>query len=540
MGPIGPIGPRGEKGETGEQGLQGIQGPKGNTGDTGPMGPVGPQGERGEKGDRGDIGPAGPSNTLSIGTVTKGDDADATITGTSPNQTLNLVLPKGDKGDTGNRGPQGIQGIQGPPGQDGAIQYTAGDGIDITNNTISALNDTYFVNDNSEQNPFVFAGKKKGVYFFNNIDYFNGDTINTPPLYFKLEASDVSDFEKALKYGYLIIPQDIPAANISSGITLAIALVNTAETNYQGRYSVGRFLSQAGTGRSHVSFSAYKDYQYVPMGFSGNISTQLAFSTLPSTSKGPTNDSHLTRKKYVDDLVATKQNVLTAGTGITITNDVISATGGVNTIEQDTNINDLDPGVYICDGNYKLYWGSGSYVQPKGILEVASHTTSTSRNFSIITKSFNYYSPTSSGGSSYPHIFVGEAPSNSTPTIKRLDTLASNDVATAYTSGLMSSTDKAKLNGISAGAEVNVQADWNESDTNSDSYIQNKPTIPIVPTNVSAFTNDAGYLTSHQDVSGKEDKTNKVTSINSSSTDTQYPSAKCVYDAIYGALNSSY
>lgn len=276
------------------------------------------------------------------------------------------------------------------------------------------------------------------------------------------------------------------------------------------------------------------------MGFSGNVSTQLAFSTLPSTSKGPTNDSHLTRKKYVDDLVATKQNVLTAGTGITITDDVISATGGVNTIEQDTNIKDLDPGVYICDGNYKLYWESGAYVQPKGILEVASHTTSTSRNFSIITKSFSYYTPTSSGSSSYPHLFVGEAPSNSTPTIKRLDTLASDDVATAYTKGLMSSTDKAKLNGIATGAEVNVQADWNESDTSSDSYIQNKPTIPTVPTNVSAFTNDAGYLTSHQDVSGKEDKTNKVTSISSSSTDTQYPSAKCVYDAIYGALNSSY
>lgn len=33
-------------------------------------------------------------------------------------------------------------------------------------------------------------------------------------------------------------------------------------------------------------------------------------------------------------------------------------------------------------------------------------------------------------------------------------------------------------------------------------------------------------------VSGKEDTTNKVTSISSSSTDTQYPSAKCVYDLI--------
>ena len=31
---------------------------------------------------------------------------------------------------------------------------------------------------------------------------------------------------------------------------------------------------------------------------------------------------------------------------------------------------------------------------------------------------------------------------------------------------------------------------------------------------------------------GKEDTSNKVTSLSSSSTDTQYPSAKCVYDEI--------
>lgn len=38
--------------------------------------------------------------------------------------------------------------------------------------------------------------------------------------------------------------------------------------------------------------------------------------------------------------------------------------------------------------------------------------------------------------------------------------------------------------------------------------------------------------TAIQDVSGKEEKANKVTSLSSSSTDTQYPSAKCVYDIV--------
>lgn len=39
-------------------------------------------------------------------------------------------------------------------------------------------------------------------------------------------------------------------------------------------------------------------------------------------------------------------------------------------------------------------------------------------------------------------------------------------------------------------------------------------------------------LTSHQDISGKEDSSNKVTSLSSSSTNTQYPSAKLVYDQL--------
>ena len=39
-------------------------------------------------------------------------------------------------------------------------------------------------------------------------------------------------------------------------------------------------------------------------------------------------------------------------------------------------------------------------------------------------------------------------------------------------------------------------------------------------------------ITSHQDISGKENTSNKVTSLSSSSTDTQYPSAKAVYDLV--------
>jgi hypothetical protein len=42
--------------------------------------------------------------------------------------------------------------------------------------------------------------------------------------------------------------------------------------------------------------------------------------------------------------------------------------------------------------------------------------------------------------------------------------------------------------------------------------------IPVVPTNVSAFNNDAGYLTAHQDISGKEDKVDIVSASGSTLT----------------------
>ena len=39
--------------------------------------------------------------------------------------------------------------------------------------------------------------------------------------------------------------------------------------------------------------------------------------------------------------------------------------------------------------------------------------------------------------------------------------------------------------------------------------------IPTVPTNISAFTNDAGYLTEHQDISGKQDVISDLETIRS-------------------------
>lgn len=141
--PKGDTGEKGEVGPRGEQGIQGNPGPinsikigrveKGEEASVTIVGespnqilnfvlPIGPKGNTGEKGDQGPKGEqgiqgeTGATTSLSIGRVSSGEEASATIIGEAPDQILNLVLPKGDKGEKGNVGPQGEQGIQGNPG----------------------------------------------------------------------------------------------------------------------------------------------------------------------------------------------------------------------------------------------------------------------------------------------------------------------------------------------------------------------------------------------------------------------------------------
>ena len=68
-----------------------------------------------------------------------------------------------------------------------------------------------------------------------------------------------------------------------------------------------------------------------------------------------------------------------------------------------------------------------------------------------------------------------------------------SDANYVHTDNNFTTALKNKLNGIATGAEVNVQSDWNITDTSSDAFIKNKPAIP---TKTSDITNDSGFITS--------------------------------------------
>lgn len=64
-------------------------------------------------------GDPGPANTLTIGTVATGaagSSASATVTGSAPNQTLNLAIPKGDPGAAGSPTAYELRGAGSPYG----------------------------------------------------------------------------------------------------------------------------------------------------------------------------------------------------------------------------------------------------------------------------------------------------------------------------------------------------------------------------------------------------------------------------------------
>jgi len=74
-----------------------------------------------------------------------------------------------------------------------------------------------------------------------------------------------------------------------------------------------------------------------------------------------------------------------------------------------------------------------------------------------------------------------------------------SEIKTAYESNTntnaFTDSEKTKLTGIATGAEVNVQANWTETDSGSDAYIQNKPT-----TITSAEQTKLGHITVSQAV----------------------------------------
>lgn len=80
-------------------------------------------------------------------------------------------------------------------------------------------------------------------------------------------------------------------------------------------------------------------------------------------------------------------------------------------------------------------------------------------------------------GATAGDIAVLDATGNLTDTgVSATDLVHDSDYV--HTDNNFTDADASKLSGIESGAQANVQADWNQTDTSADDYIKNKPTIP--------------------------------------------------------------
>lgn len=100
-----------------------------------------PRGDVGAAGTAGATGPAGPANNLTISSVTTGNagtSASVTISGTSPNQALSFTIPRGDVGATGSTGATGAAGTAASISIGTTTTGAAGTSASVTNSGTSS------------------------------------------------------------------------------------------------------------------------------------------------------------------------------------------------------------------------------------------------------------------------------------------------------------------------------------------------------------------------------------------------------------------
>ena len=105
-----------------------------------------------------------------------------------------------------------------------------------------------------------------------------------------------------------------------------------------------------------------------------------------------------------------------------------------------------------------------------------------------------------------------------------VDTNESDNTITISVTNEFTDAHETKLDGIEDGAEANVQPNWNEVDTNSDAFIQNKPTLfsgdygdltsqPFIPDETDIYDYTAGFITDGNGITIDENDTSNTITI---------------------------
>jgi hypothetical protein len=159
-----------------------------------------------------------------------------------------------------------------------------------------------------------------------------------------------------------------------------------------------------------------------------------------------------------------KQDVLTPGTGISITNNVISATVDPQ-VQADWTQSDSSAVDFIKN-------------KPQNLVQDANYVH-TDNNFTNADKS--KLDNIQAGAEANVQANWSETDTAADSYIQNKPANLVQDANYVHTDNNFTTSEKTKLAGIQAGAEQNVQSDWNQSDSSADDFIKNKPVIPEIP-----------------------------------------------------------
>lgn len=157
-----------------------------------------------------------------------------------------------------------------------------------------------------------------------------------------------------------------------------------------------------------------------------------------------------------------KQDTLTAGDNITITNNVISATAAPQLNADWTATEGVQEILHKPD--LSIYATQSDLADKQDTLTAGDNITITNNVISAASQV--------------------NADWNATEGVSAIINKPQNLVQDAnyvHTDNNFTTSEKTKLAGIEAGAEQNVQSDWTCEDTSSDQYILHRPSIPVVP-----------------------------------------------------------
>ena len=431
----------------------------------GPQGPAGPQGEQGPAGPQGEQGPAGP----------QGEQG-----------------PAGPQGEQGPAGPQGEQGPAGPQGEQGPAGPQGEPGVGVAQ-TLSLEGNNLTISDgNTVTLPAGFSG-----------DY--NDLTNTPQI--PTIPTQVSAFENDANY---ITAEDVPAipTNVSAFTNDAGYLTSFTEQQVLTISNDTLFL----TGGSFVKLPAGFDGDYNsltnrPELFSGDyndLTNQPQIPTVPTNVSAFTNDAG-----YITESTLTTNNYITQND--LVTNNYVTEADiptNVSAFTNDAGYITMDsiPAIPTVPTNISAFVNDAGYLTTATVQEAANIPT----NVSAFNNDANYITaadvpaiPTNVSAFENDANYITSA---DVPAIPTNVSAFTNDAGylTSFTEQqvLTISNDTLFLTGgsfvkLPAGFDGNYNSLTNRPELFSGDYndLTNTPTIPTVPANVSAFENDANYIT---------------------------------------------